>query len=385
MRSRIPLAWLQLTREKFRLAVALAGVAFAVILVFMQLGFKSSVFESATRYHRVLDYGLVMMSPETAYIGWPMEFSRRRLYQALAAEEVESVSGLYMRQTMWKNPWEHNTRVILVVGIDPSRRVFLKPDILQHLGRIRRQDVVVFDAHSRPEYGPVAARFMEGGPLKAELNRRRISVEGIFRLGSSFGIDGNIITSDVNFRRIFPDQPPGHINLGLIQLRSGADPQAVRRRLEAELEDDVLILTKQAFTDHEVHYWRTTTPVGYVFGFGAIMGLIVGGVIVYQILFADVAQHLSEYATLKAIGYSNADLSSVVLQEAALLSILGYLPGLLITLALYDFMAEATRLPLAMSLERSLVVLLLTFAMCGGAALVALRKVRSADPAEVFG
>jgi putative ABC transport system permease protein len=385
MKSRIPLAWLQLTREKFRLVVAIAGVSFAVILVFMQLGFKTSVFESATRYHRALDYDLVMMSLETAYIGWPMEFSRRRLYQALAAEEVESISGLYMRQTTWKNPWEHNTRAILVVGIDPSRKVFLKPDIVRHLGRIRRQDVVVFDAHSRPEFGPVGTWFIERGPLKSELNDRRITVEGIFQLGSSFGIDGNIVTSDVNFRRIFPDQPAGHINLGLIQLRSGADPEVARRRLEAELENDVVILSKEMFTAHEVHYWRTTTPVGYVFGFGAIMGLIVGGVIVYQILFADVAQHLAEYATLKAIGYSNADLSSVVLQEAALLSILGYIPGLLATLGLYRFMAEATRLPIAMTLERSVIVMLLTFAMCGVAALVALRKVRSADPAEVFG
>ena len=142
MRSRIPLAWLQLKREKFRLFVAIAGVSFAVILVFMQLGFRESVFESATRYHRVLDYDLVMLNPETAYLGMPNEFTRRRLYQALAAEEVESVSPIYMRQTFWKNPWEHNSRSIFVVGIDPSRRNFLKPDIVGHVFRIRRPDVV---------------------------------------------------------------------------------------------------------------------------------------------------------------------------------------------------------------------------------------------------
>ena len=139
---------------------------------------------------------------------------------------------------------------ILVVGIDASRRLFLKPDIIRHLARIRRRDVVVFDTHSRPEFGPVGSWFIERGLLKTELNRRRLTVEVIFRLGSSFGIDGNIVTSDVNFRRIFPDQLAGHINLGLIQLRSGGNPEAVRRRLEAELENDVLIMTKETFTAH---------------------------------------------------------------------------------------------------------------------------------------
>jgi putative ABC transport system permease protein len=108
-------------------------------------------------------------------------------------------------------------------------------------------------------------------------------------------------------------------------------------------------------------------------------------VIVYQILFADVSQHLREYATLKAMGYSNRFLSSVVLQEAAILSVLGYLPGLAITFGLYRATAEATRLPLELEGGRALLVLGLTLAMCGGAALIALRKVRSADPAEVFG
>ncbi len=115
------------------------------------------------------------------------------------------------------------------------------------------------------------------------------------------------------------------------------------------------------------------------------MGLVVGGVIVYQILFADVSEHLAEYATLKAMGYTNLRLSRVVLQEAVLLAALGFLPGLLISLALYRITAQATRLPLVMSPDRALAVFALTLGMCGIAALMALRKVRSADPAEVFG
>lgn len=385
MARRIPVAWLQLSKEKLRLLVALTGVGFAVILVFMQLGFQSSVYESATRYHRSLDYDLVMLSPKTPFIGFPESFSRRRLYQALAAEEVASVAPLYLSQAYWKNPWEHNARSILVLGIDPTRRVFTLPDVTRQLEQLQREDVVLFDARSRPEFGPVAERFAETGALSAEVNDRHVTVEGLFWLGTSFGIDGSLVTSDVNFRRIFPDRPVGHIELGLIQLGAGADPAAAAARLDAALEDDVRILTRAAWIEREGRYWASTTPIGFVFGFGAIMGLVVGGVIVYQILFADVSQHLAEYATLKAMGYSNAFLSRVVLREAAILTVLGFIPGLLVSVALYRVTTTATRLPLEMTLARAGLVLLLTAAMCAVAALVALRKVRSADPAEIFG
>jgi putative ABC transport system permease protein len=385
MARKIPIAWLQLSQEKLRLLVALSGVSFAVILVFMQLGFRSSVYESATRYHRSLDYDLVMLSPKTPFIGFSESFSRRRLYQALAAEEVESIAPVYLSQAYWKNPWEHNARSILVVGIDPTRRTFTLPDVTRQIDILPLEDVVLFDARSRPEFGPVAARFAEAGRVAAELNDRHVEVAGLFRLGTSFGVDGSLVTSDVNFRRIFPDRPIGHIELGLLQLRAGAVPARVSARLGAALEPDVRILTREEWTDREGRYWASTTPIGFVFGFGAIMGLVVGGVIVYQILFADVSQHLAEYATLKAMGYSNAFLSRVVLREAAILTVLGFIPGLIVSIVLYRITSAATRLPLEMTLVRGVLVLLLTAAMCGVAALVALRKVRSADPAEVFG
>jgi len=381
----MPLAWLQLRKEKIRLFIAMAGVAFAVILVFMQLGFRNAMLESAVRYHKQLRYDLAMISPKTQFVGLTQSFSRRRLHQALAAEEVESVSAMYLEQGSWKNPWEHNTRPILVVGIDPSDRAFALPEVERELSTLQLPDVALFDADSRPEFGPVAARFAQDGVVEAELNDRRVTVRGLFRLGSSFGIDGNLVTSDLNFLRLFPDRLPGLVDIGLIGLRSGSDLEAVRDRLVAALEKDVRIVTRGEFIDREVVYWTTTTPVGFVFGFGAIMGLIVGCVVVYQILFADVSQHLREYATLKAMGYSNAELSAVVLQEASILAVLGFVPGLLVALGLYEFTAEAIRQPLEMTPALGALVLLLTLAMCGLSAFVALRKVRTADPAEVFG
>jgi putative ABC transport system permease protein len=382
---RVPLAWLQLTQDKGRLLVALAGVGFAVILVSMQLGFRTAMYESAVRYHERLRYDLVMINPKTPFIGFPRSFTRRRLYQALGAAEVESVTPVYIQQAFWKNPWEHNARNILVVGFEPWRDVLDVAGVARQLEVLKLPDVVLFDADSRPEFGPVAERIEAGQSVVAEVNDRRVAVVASFHLGTSFGIDGSLVTSDLNFRRLFPERLPGLIDLGLIHLREGAEPEPVRRKLVAALERDVEILEADEFIAREVRYWGSTTPIGYVFGFGALMGLIVGAVVVYQILFADVSEHIAEYATLKAMGYTNRRLSGLVLRQAAMLATLGFVPGLLAAIGLYRLTAEATSLPLAMTPGRALAVLALTLAMCGVSALMALRKVRSADPAEVFG
>lgn len=169
-----------------------------------------------------------------------------------------------------------------------------------------------------------------------------------------------------------------------IKLRPGVNAEAMRQVLGAQLPNDVAVLTKHGFMEREKAYWATTTAIGFVFAFGATIGLVVGLVIVYQILFADISDHLAEYATLKAMGYTNAYLFSVVIQEATILAVLGYIPGFLIALWLYRMAEHATLLPMRMSLNLALSVLGLTVGMCCGSSAIALRKVRSADPAEVF-
>jgi putative ABC transport system permease protein len=149
--------------------------------------------------------------------------------------------------------------------------------------------------------------------------------------------------------------------------------------------DDSRVLTMQGFINFERTYWQRSTAIGFIFTLGTIMGFIVGIVIVYQILYTDVSDHLAEYATLKAMGYGNWYLSGVVIQEAFVLSILGFIPGLVISFALYNLTKNATRLPVDMTLERGIQVLLLTMTMCVISGAISLRKVQSADPAEIFG
>jgi len=384
MISAARLAWLQLRRQKVRLSVALAGVAFAVILMFMQFGFRDALFRSAVNLHQRLKADIVMIHPHYNIVAFPTAISRRRLYQALAFDGVASVTPLYTSLGRWKNPETGKTRDVFVIGIDPAADVLDIPGVAERRDTIRYPNVVLYDELSRPVFGPVAETVRAGRTLATEVSEHAVSVQGLFRLGTSFGIDATIVTSDLNFLRMFPFRDPGAISAGLVRLRPGADPNAVRDALAAALPDDVEVLTRDGYMEREVRYWATATPIGYVFSFGVVMGLVVGAIIVYQILFADITDHLAEYATLKAMGYTNRYLSSVVLMEASILAVVGYLPGIVICWRLYELARAATMLPMALTLERSLQVLGLSLLMCAGSAMIAMRKLRSADPAEIF-
>jgi putative ABC transport system permease protein len=384
MRFEAPLAWLQLKREPARFSVALAGVAFAVILVFMQFGFYDALFRSAVRLHERLQTDLVLISPKSLYLAGMKSFSRRRLYQALGFDGVEAVAPIYAGLALWKSPGTGKARPIFVVGFDPKDRVLDLPGVRANLEKIRLPDMVLFDRDSRPEYGPIAGQVEAGKLVTTEVSDRQVTVVGVFQLGTSFGIDGTLITSDLNFRRLFPNRQKGLIDIGLIKLEPGVNAEAVRRALETALPRDVTVLTKNGYAEHEKSYWRAATPIGFVFTFGAIMAIVVGGVIVYQVLFTDISSHLKAYATLKAMGYTNLALIMLVFQEALILAVFGYLPGIAAAVWLFRSAGRATLLPMLMSWSRLLEVLALTGLMCSIAGAMALRKIRSADPAEVF-
>jgi putative ABC transport system permease protein len=377
------LAWLQLRHQKVRLAVAIAGVAFAVILMSMQLGFMDALFSSAVNLHGRLRGDIVLIDPRYNVVVLPTRFPMRRLQQTRAFAEVESIAPVHVGIARWKNPADATVHEMFVMGVDPARPPFAEPGFVP-LDRIRYPDVAVFDEQSRPEFGPVPAVLHAGEQVVTEVNGREIEVGGLFRFGTSFGIDATLVTSDLNYRRIFPNYPAGAASIGLVTLRPGADPMAVRDAIDAALDADVRVLTMQQYIDAELDYWATKTPIGFVFTFGVIMGVVVGMIIVYQILFTDVTDHLPEYATLKAMGRPNRFLSRVVIAEATLLACLGFVPGLLVSWWLYGITQSATQLPMILYPGRAATVLLLSMIMCWGSGLIAMRKLRTADPADVF-
>jgi len=381
---RAPIGWLQLRHKPLRLIVALLGISFAVLLIMMQLGFRSALFESAVRFHERLNYDIALFSKNSVFIVRPQAFSNRRLYQTLADEDVQEVSPVYIFPAVWKNPWTNDRRSLSAIGFNPGDDLIKTAGFAENQHLLRQQDVVLFDAKSRPEFGPVASSFQAGEEIVTEINDREIKVVGLYEMGTSFGIDGSFMTSTDNWMRLFPDRPRNQIQLGLIRLRVGADHEAVRDRLIEYLPKDILVMTKVDFVQRETNYWNAATPIGYIFAFGAIMGFVVGSIIVYQILFADVSEHLSEYATLRAMGYPNRFISGIVIQQAFILGVLGYIPGLIAVYWLYAKAAAATNLPLYITQDRAITVLIMTLTMCAISALLALRKVRRLDPADVF-
>jgi putative ABC transport system permease protein len=174
------------------------------------------------------------------------------------------------------------------------------------------------------------------------------------------------------------------VDLVAIRLREGADLRDAQARLRALLPPDVMVMTQDELRAHERSYWENATPIGFIFAFGSAMGLVVGMVIVYQILFSDIASHLKEYATLKAMGYSGSYLARVVLGAALILAVAGFLPGLGLSFLLYGFVGSATFLPLRLDLPMAVTVFVMIFVMCAVAGLLAVRKLRDANPADMF-
>ncbi len=271
----------------------------------MQLGFRGALFASAVRFHSQLFGDVFLISPQSQYLAAMRPFSWRRLYQALGHPQVEGVAPVRVAMMVWKNPEDGKSHRIFVAGLDPRQPVLANDGVEHQRSLLVEPDLLLFDEASRPAFGPVPALLRQGRRVHAEVNGREMRVAGLFALGTSFGIEGSLVTSDLNFLRLFPGRDEGLIEIGAIRLQPGADSQRVRDELAQRLPADVEVLTKAQWMEREKRYWAAAQPIGFVFTFGAVMGFVVGLVIVYQILFADVSDHLSEYTTLKAMGYTD--------------------------------------------------------------------------------
>ena len=381
---RIPLSWLLLTRQPVRLLVALAGISFAGILMFMQLGFRDGLFDASVTAHRLFDADVVLISPRSASSVSMEAFPRRRLVQTLADPDVEGVTPVHWGLMLWRNPETRRNRSILALGFNPDDPFFVDPSLAEKTDALKQKGRILFDQLSRPEFGPIADWYRDGRVVETEIAGNRVRVAGLVSLGTSFGADGNLLTSTETFLDLMPQKPPGAIEVGLVRLKPGADAEQVVSRLSQRLPKDVSVLTKQGFIDFEQNYWKSSTSIGFIFTLGAAMGFVVGCVIVYQVLYTDVSDHLPEYATLMAMGYRLSHLLGVVVREGFYLAAMGYVPAYLAGQGLYWFVRDATKLPVGMDLSRALTVLVMILVMCMLSSFLAMRRLIDADPAEIF-
>ncbi len=378
------LAWRQLRAERARLWTAIAGVMFACVLVFMQLGFRAALFDSATALPQAMHGELFLINPLTTAMFRPEQFPRVRAFQTLADPDVAQAVPIYLSFGTWRNPVTGVRRTIQLVGFDTATGAVVFPGLEAVIEALKRPDTIAFDRKSRPEFGPVPQLLAERGPFEVQIADRRLELVGLIDIGPSFGADGNAVMTETNFRRIVTQRKASNTDLVALRLHPGVDIPTVAARLRQLLPADVAVLTYDELVAWERNYWETATPIGFIFMFGSLMGLVVGMVIVSQILFSDIASHIPEYATLKAMGYAHAYLRRAVMSAALLLAVLGFIPGILTSIGLYQVVAQATFLPLEMDPERGMMVFGMIFAMCAGAGLLAVRKLRDANPADMF-
>jgi putative ABC transport system permease protein len=371
-------AWRVLTHEVARSLLAVLGVFAAVVLVFLQLGFYSSVPVASTLIYNALKFDIVLTSRDYAFQVRPHHFPRRRLYQALMLPEVETAVPFYENFGRWLNAEGRLQREVFIMAADPDKDVFGAPSINAQTGKLKMPDTVIVDSATKPVFGP-----HDAGSI-VEINGRKVEVVGSYDLGIGFLGIGAVVTSDLNFSRLYPQQPLDNVQVGLIRLRPGANADAVVEKLRAVLPDDVRILTRAAFFNNERGYWLNATSTGIVFGFGAAVAALIGGAVLFQTLSTLIMRNLSEYAVLKAIGYGDRYLSEIIIAQAMLIVLAASVPAVATAYGLYDLTRWATNLPVFMTGTRivSVVFAALAAAVIGGMATS--RVLKHADPADLF-
>ncbi len=382
--GRLPIGWLQLVHNRARLAAALAGVAFANILIFMQLGFLGALVTSIRLPYDAFDADILVSASDMNTLSDGGPVPRQRMFEALSAPGVARATPLYFGKIDWKQP-DGTIRGLDVFGIDPAARSFRNPEINARLADLANADVALIDRGIRNVPPGVFAAIDAGRPLRFEAKNRTLTVVSTFAIGGGFTTDGFLIVSDQTFFRLFPQRAAGAPNQILVTLEPGADRRAAVDRLRAILPAyDTAVRTVADAAAKEQAFQTTQRPVGIVFGFGIVIGVLVGLIIVYQVLSSDVADHIREYATFKAIGYRQSFFLELIFEEAVILAVLGFIPGFLFALGLYAIVAAVTSLPLAMTAGRALAVLAGTIAMCALSGAIATRKLARANPADLF-
>ena len=406
--TRTPLAWLNLTHDRVRFGLFVLGIVFAVVLMFMQIGFRNALLDSNTLLPTNINADLVLVSPNRRPLPLREQFPQHRLTQAAAVPGVQEALPMYLEnglgQLQGTNPDPEKrtpAQSIRVVGVDSAKHMLTLPELDPKnssyiADRLNVPDTALYDKFSRAGDRPGETVF---GPLRngttTELAGQRITFVGGFELGPNFTTEGTLIVSEATFAKILRQpytlgQPLANVDLGLIRLNEGADVETVQQAIRKELlrgmsDPDVEVLTVDELVQREEEFWLANTPIGFAFKFGMFMGIAVGMVIVYQILSGDVADHLPEYATLKAVGYPNRFLAWVVIQESLILALFGFIIGTAIAWLAYITLTQLSGMPLHMTWKVAMSVGVLTVVMCVASGLIALVKLLRADPADVFG
>jgi putative ABC transport system permease protein len=373
-----PLAWRNITHRRVRTAAALAGVGFAILLIFMQLGFYDVVFRASTMILDQFEFDVVLISPQYAHLRAAASIPEARLAQARSIASVGAVNPLYVANANWRNAETGARREMTVVGVDPDRVAFTLPALKKNAQRLHTADVALMDVRAQARYGPIRA-----GQV-GEVENRRITIGETYAYGSGFLADASLLVGDRTLFNIAPGMSRSRVSIGLVRLAPGSRLETLLADLRESMPEDVQVWSRAQLETNEQMYFAEKKPIGLMFFAGVLLAFSVGAIIMYQILSAEVTNHLKEFATLMAMGYTDKYMVRVVLQQATLFAALGFAPALLMSLGLYVTLGWMTQLPMVMTLARFTFVLVLSVGMCAVAGFLASRKLVRADPADLF-
>jgi putative ABC transport system permease protein len=361
--------------NRLRLLAAFVGVGVAVVVMFVELGLLLGILNSQALMATLIRGDLVVLNEGRTDLHKWDRMNRIRLNQVAATSGVANVIPVYQDTMGLRDPETNSVRRILIVAFPAEQLPYAIGNPQEIAAALRIPNTILFDRRSRPIY----AELVLGGD--AELDGQSYRVGGFVDLGPDIIHDGAVIMSDASW---FARDPNARPIMGVIRLDPGADMRAVRDALTASLPDDVLIFTPQELRRREFAFTLGSAPIGFLFGIGMLAGLVIGSITCYQILFNEIVDRLKQYATLKAMGFSEMFLRGVILEQALLLSLGGFAGGLFFAWISYAYIAHRTALAVELSFSTIVFILLLATIMCVAAGMLALRRVTQADPAELY-
>ena len=374
----LKIAWRILAHQKGRTSLTIGGIFIAILLIFVELGFFIAVPQGGMLIYDHMRFDLLVVSKKYVFQTESWQFPRARLEEARKNPDVAEAGAVYLGGAKWQDSAGGVRLDISVIGFAPRARPFMAPDIDRQITTLEKPDTVLVDSQTRSIFGPLTPGRV------VELNGRPTTIGGTYELGTGFLGLGIVLASEENFFRLSAGRPADTVNLGLVMLKPGADPDRVAQQLRASLPDDMQVFTRPELTVHEVRFWTTRTGTGLIFGSGLIVAVIVGIMVLYQTLATQITRQLPQFATMKAIGYTNLFLNGIVLAEAVSVMVVAFVPAFAAALGLYAVIRAQTLLPVIMSPTELAGVFAITMAMSVISAVLSVGRLRRADPAEVF-
>jgi putative ABC transport system permease protein len=369
------LAVRNIVHDKVRLAVMLVGIVFAVVLIGVQLGLFLGFAKTTSALVDNAGADLWIVAPGTRDVDQSSAISERKLYQTLATPGISNAARLIVEFTLFKRP-DGGQESVLVVGFDPEKGLGGPWNVVAgDIDRLRFSSTIMVDERYQEKLG------IDHLGQIVEISDRRAQVVGFTRNIRSFTQSPYVFTSfqtALDYARIRRDQT----KYVLVRLAPGADLNVVKAALGERLAD-VEVLTTEEFSNRTQFYWMFTTGAGLALLIAAVMGLIVGVVVVSQTLYATTIDHLPEFGTLRAMGASNQYIYGVIIRQALLSAVAGYVIGLYIIIVIVRI-AENLGPAILMPYTLAAGLFIATLAMCVGAAMISIKKVTRLDPSAVF-